>query len=50
MTEQTSFGKALKESLRAKAVREVAETFEVNPVVARIRLQEMFPVERNQKF
>jgi hypothetical protein len=50
MTEQTSFGKALKESLRAKAVREVAETFEVNPVVARIRLQEIFPVEKNQKF
>ena len=47
-TEQTPSGSVLKDSLRAKAVREIAETFEVNPVVARIRLGEIFGVERNR--
>jgi len=42
-TEDTQFGPILKETVRAKAEHEVADTFEVNPVVARIRLQEIFP-------
>jgi hypothetical protein len=46
-TEKTEFGSLLKETLRTKAEAEVAETFEVNPVVARIRLQEIFPPEKN---
>jgi len=46
-TEQTSFGPALKESLRSKAERETAQTFDVNPVVARIRLQEIYPKENH---
>ena len=28
---------------RQRAIRELAETFDVNPVVARIRLEEVFP-------
>ena len=44
--EETTFGRRLKESQRAKAENEVAETFDVNPVVARIRLEEMFPREK----
>jgi len=46
-TEQTRFGPALKESLRTTAEQEVAKTFDVNPAVARIRRQEMFPKEEN---
>jgi hypothetical protein len=49
-TEQSAFGRALKENLRSKAEKEVAATFEVNPVVARIRLQEIFPTEKNHNF
>lgn len=44
--EETSFGQRLQESQRAKAEKEVAGIFDVNPVVARIRLEEMFPRER----
>ena len=44
--EETAFGQRLKESQRAKAEKEIAETFDVNPVVARIRLEEMFPREK----
>ena len=43
--EDTQFGPALKESCRPQAEKTVAETFDVNPVVARIRLQEMFPAQ-----
>ena len=46
-TENTSFGPSLKESLRSTAEREIAKTFEVNPVVARIRLQEIHPKENH---
>jgi len=45
--EETTFGQCLKESQRPKAEKEVAETFDVNPVVARIRLEEMFPTEKH---
>jgi hypothetical protein len=38
----------LDESRRADAVREVADIFDVNPVVARIRINEMFPPETGQ--
>ncbi len=34
---------AISETKREVAVRELAETFDVNPVVARIRLEELFP-------
>lgn len=44
--EETAFGPRLKEALRAKAEKEVAETLDVNPVVARIRLEEMFSREK----
>jgi hypothetical protein len=44
--EETTFGQSLKESQRAKAEREIAEIFDVNSVVARIRLEEMFPREK----
>ena len=44
-TQPTSFGPVLKESLRGKASEEIAQTFDVNPVVARIRLQEIYPME-----
>jgi hypothetical protein len=46
-TEQTQFGQALKENMRVAAEQEVANTFDVNHAVARIRLQEMFPKEKN---
>lgn len=45
--EETAFGQHLKESQRNKAEKEVAETFDVNPVVARIRLEEIFPTEKH---
>ena len=44
--EDSAFGPSLKESQRARAEKEIAETFDVNPVVARIRLEEMFPTEK----
>jgi hypothetical protein len=44
--EETSFGPRLREFQRAKAEKEIAETLDVNPVVARIRLEEMFPQEK----
>ena len=40
----------LKEAQRSTAEKEVAKTFEVNPVVARIRLQEMFPIKNIRSF
>jgi hypothetical protein len=42
------FGPVLHETSRSKLERTVAETFDVNPVVARIRLQEMFPTSKTQ--
>lgn len=38
----------LDEAKRADAVRNIAEVFDVNPVVARIRITEMFPPETGQ--
>ncbi len=38
----------LDENMRGDAVREVADIFDVNPVVARIRINEMFPLEAGQ--
>jgi hypothetical protein len=38
----------LDENQRADAVRAVADIFDVNPVVARIRINEMFPPETGQ--
>lgn len=38
---------ALKEDQRERAARELAEIFDVNPVVARIRLDDMFPGGNN---
>jgi len=49
-TDETEFGRNIKEAHRAKAEKEVAETFEVNPVVARIRLDEIYPREKNKRF
>lgn len=46
-TEETRFGETLKEYQRVIAERELAEVFDVNPVVARIRLAEMFPQEKH---
>lgn len=46
--EETAFGPRLKEALRTKAEKEVAEALDVNPVVARIRLEEMFPREKQE--
>jgi len=40
-----AFGKTLSREKLAKAEFTVSEAFDVNPVVARIRLQEMFPVD-----
>lgn len=37
------FGSSMNESKRSEAEKLVAETFDVNPAVSRIRLQEMFP-------
>jgi hypothetical protein len=45
---ETAFGKTLPESLRSEAERVVAVGLDVNPIVARIRLQEMFPKENQQ--
>jgi len=45
--EDSAFGPSLRESQRARAEKEIAETFDVNPVVARIRLEEMFPTEKH---
>jgi hypothetical protein len=36
-------GKVLKANRREQGITLLADTFEVNPVVARIRLQELFP-------
>ena len=38
----------LDEDRRTDAVRKVADIFDVNPVVARIRINEMFPPETGQ--
>ena len=38
----------LDEDRRGEAIRAVAEAFDVNPVVARIRINEMFPPETGQ--
>ncbi len=38
----------LDENRREDAIRNIAEAFEVNPVVARIRINEMFPPETGQ--
>ncbi len=45
-TEETRFGTALKEHQRSTAEKELVEVFDVNPVVARIRLNEMFLQEK----
>lgn len=39
------FGKVLPPEKRFKAESNISEVFDVNPVVARIRLQEMFPLD-----
>jgi hypothetical protein len=49
-TKHTQVGPMLKETLRPAAEKEVVRTFDVNPVVARIRLKEMFPVEKSRSF
>jgi hypothetical protein len=41
-------GRSLPSSDREKATALVAEVFDVNPAVARIRLQELYPVDRGQ--
>jgi hypothetical protein len=41
-------GRSLPTKDREKAATLVAEVFDVNPAVARIRLQELYPVERGQ--
>jgi hypothetical protein len=41
--EETAFGPQLPESKRPAAEKHLAETFDVNPAVSRIRLNEMFP-------
>jgi len=43
MLKQSEFGPTLSSALRSKAEAALSETFDVNPVVARIRLQEIFP-------
>jgi hypothetical protein len=40
----------IKEGQGDRAVRELAEIFDVNPVVARIRLDDMFAREENGQF
>jgi hypothetical protein len=45
LLEDSSFGKTLGALNRSKAEGAVSEAFDVNPVVARIRLQEMYPVD-----
>lgn len=39
--------KVLENSDRIKAERMVSDTFEVNPIVARIRIENLFPVQKN---
>jgi len=46
--DESDFGKELNSEKRTKAVEAVSDTFEVNPVVARIRLEEMFPRDGQQ--
>ena len=41
---------SLPEALRQKAEQEVAKVFDVNPVVARIRIQEIFPTQDASQF
>ncbi len=48
-TEPTQFGDILKESHRSKVVEELAEIFQVNPIVARIRLEETYPQDNHSK-
>lgn len=43
---QGTFGPELPEANRREAELHVAKTFDVNPVVARIRLEELFPRDR----
>jgi hypothetical protein len=44
LTEQGRLGlRALDQSGRQKAVRELAEVFDVNPVVVRIRIDQLYP-------
>lgn len=45
LLDESDFGKTLNPAKRSKAELLVSDTFDVNPVVARIRIQEMFPVE-----
>lgn len=45
-TEETRFGPALKEYHRSTVEKELVGVFDVNPVVARIRLSEMFLQEK----
>jgi hypothetical protein len=47
---KTDSGWSLPEVARAETERVIADTFDVNPAVARIRLQEMFPQEISQNF
>ena len=48
--EQAKFGPTIPEPKRKAAEKLLAETFEVNPVVARIRLNEMFPPSKQEEF
>jgi hypothetical protein len=50
LIEESEFGPSLADSKRSAAERHVAETFDVNPVVARIRLAEMFPRTKQAEF
>jgi hypothetical protein len=45
LLETGEFGKVLSAGKRPKAESDISEVFDVNPVVARIRLQEMFPLD-----
>ena len=46
---QGKFGPVLDDSQRTVLENEMAKTFDVNPIVARIRLAEMYPISVGQK-
>ena len=47
ITEGTMGAKAISPSGREEAVRELANIFDVNPVVVRIRLDALYPIDKN---
>jgi hypothetical protein len=42
-------GRQLEPDRRDVAIGELADTFEVNPAVVRIRLQELYPIEQGRQ-